>query len=271
MIETGLNISSNALPSERGNRVRVVLYSNSPNARTIFARVKQADRQGNIIFSTQQIPISAGEDQSVGQIILTDGYLLEVNVWDPNSYQVFCRVFGSVYFQQGDVFGQETAFPLITGFVGGGRPLIWPIMPSESNNDIKLEPKIETWPTPAAGGDATFTSDANEVVRIIGGQFVLTTGVAVANRTLYLDQETITLQFSRSFARTTIPASTQRTIELWRGPNLPTDSADRFFIPIPETGLLGTFIGVIGALQLQAADQISDVNIIMERHVVAEA
>lgn len=258
-------VAGNAMPTTRANKLRVVVDQIDLTNR-VYCRVRQILPFGEVVSSLYEIDYSNTLGAQAKVIDLTDGYLLDVSIWEASFPSRIGQIFASVWFQDGSTFNASQALLLTSGYLAGGKPLRWPYDTPQGTNQIQMEPVLEQTAAPAAGNDWGFSPNINAKVQLQGGRFSLDTSVAVANRRSGITVSTASTIIYRSVARTAQPASTSWEYILWLGSALPDDVAPTIFIPLPEIGPLIEMDIASFSTNLQAADQYSQADLCFNQH-----
>lgn len=259
-------IAGEAIPTSRSDKLRVLVV-NTVASGTVYIRIVQVDGRGEISYTTERIAAASAGQQVAATYSLTDGFLISVDIYTDNETSPWGRIWAEAYFQRGDVFNFNTAFPLIAGYVGKHASVRWPIDRPKSVADIVPDFQIVNGAAPAAGENPFFFDDTFYFTELFWASFTLTASAAVANRrvrVLIYAQGSIT---SVTESRIDQTASQTRTYYLWQGPNMPADFDTRIFIPFPDLPAVSELGVETLTSGLDIADQFSFIQVGVTRRV----
>lgn len=265
MLQHNVAIAGEAIPVSNGERLRVVTYKTG-NSATVFIRITQLRKDGQVIRTVERIDPNGTTLQTVTIVILTEGYLLAVDAYTSDELDPVGRIFVNVFLQYGDVFSFDTAFPLVSGYIGQLGAIRWPIDRPHNVNEGVFETESPAVTPPAAGVEFDYQEEEYFSGRIIGGFLDFTTDATVANRTVEFIFWTLGFPLIKVISRSVQAANLNRRYNLWRGPNIPTDASDQIYIPIPDFEFANTFGLTTVTQNFQAGDVFEDAVLRVQRH-----
>lgn len=232
-LEPNIALAASAIPISRGERLRVLVYKTG-NTATVYIRAITVDLAGNLVPNVEAIDPNGDDLQTLFLMPLTDGYLVSVDAYTTDELDLVGRIFVDVQLQYGDNSNPTNRFPLVSGYVGQLGAIRWPIDRPHNVNEGNFEMQSISIPDVGVGNNINWTDEIYFSGRILAGTMTVIASAAVANRVGVFMFRTNGTSLIRVVSRTTITASQQKLIQFWRGPNLPADTGNYIYIPIPE-------------------------------------
>lgn len=260
--------STNAIPTENGDNIRVLIYTTRVAATPIVVLINQLLADGSIVRTVEQFNADNAPFPADKTIALTEGLLLGIQVYTTTNSvrrgEVFCRV----ELQTGSLANADGLTPLTTGYLSGGNILNFPISQPESALSGEGASFSIVGADPALGADIEQDFDANAYTDLLAGEFTLIADGTVANRTVVVTIQSSGVVVAILNARTVQTAGQTRVYQLWFGENLPADTTTRFFIGLPAKLPPGQMSVFVTATNLQAGDNFNAPSFVVRQLII---
>lgn len=225
-----------AIPIERGQKLRVAITTFSAGASTLLLRWITQLPDGRLTQNTFVLDVPASATAFPFLFQLDYGLLVHFSLGRADSSLNAQAVLAQVSILNGDVDTPESITQILSGYPRNDKPLTWPVLDPTAIDPINAITSKAVGTIPAAGTEIFDVFNSNNYIELLGGNATLDTSATVANRTVtfnFNNQVGVPLPVK---SRTVQTASTSWTYFFWLGPNLPADdaTAGTIYIPIPE-------------------------------------
>lgn len=262
MTDNDALVSASAIPVSVDSRLRITLWTSLAGNASAIINVKQLDEAGQLISTPQEIQFSSAGSPNRTLINLTTGLLVSVSVFVTTSQVPLGTVFALIELQQGSLASVDQLLPLTSGYLTTNSVLNYPLNEPRAQADIPIDTQTITITPPANGTDLFHIFDTNAKTQLLGANISLITSAAVANRLFIFRLKDTNGELYLLTSRTVQPANVSFTYNLWPGPNLPADTAERIYISIPDTISIKSLEIDTIITNLQAADAWNSVTLI---------
>jgi hypothetical protein len=266
-------LSANAIPLTRNSQLRVSIRNITGAAQTYVVLVKTIDETGKLINAAYELSLGTSSLPNVQLYPLTNGFLISAQVKALNPLLIRTGVYVTLELQSGSPTTTDNTniLPLTSGYVDYTKPLGYPLSQPESSLSGLGDVVNLSTANPAAGAEIAAPVAVNQLYQPLGAGFVLTTSAVAATRTVNIRYDVNSATVALIPSRTNQGTFTTVTYLLWRGPNLPTDTTTRIYIPIPDAFKGVAAIWNTVTTNIQAGDQFSAISTQIERWQIPTA
>lgn len=255
MNNTDSLLTSNAIPVDVSNELRIDVWTFLPTAQQLYVRYLIEQPDGQLIDSLESFTAQYSNFPTTKRFPLAANRLISVMVWSDTAALQYGQMFTRIGVQTGNVNDIQFNTILTSGYIAGGRAIHFPNQQPESSDQGRGTARDYAITDPAAGAEISNGINADLTVKIIGGSFLLVADANAANRTVAFSYQTDANELARVTSRTVQTAGQTRNYILWHGPNIPADIGTYIYLPMPDdwTGNELQFFTVTA--NIQAGDQ----------------
>lgn len=261
MTESRTLLTSNAIPLDRGFRLRLSFVNTKDDPQPVAVRYLIESPDGSVLDSYEEFNVPGNTTPSEFFTYVTNGQLVSATVTPVTDPIVFGELFCKIDLVRGQVVDGSSVIPLTAGYIDSSAALNYPLSPFADSYESNGATRLLLPTPPAAGAEISTTASDFLDYEILSGSFRLVTSAAVAVRTVTLTTTSASGVVSVVQARTTQLASQTRFYRLWTGPNLPTDVGSQIYLPVNNVGPWNELTFQTTTANIDVADQFSLINL----------
>lgn len=254
-------IAANAIPTTVDSRLLISVNSTYETGEyTVNIRTTTERDDGTISQNFDQI-IAQANGGTILKINPGPGKLIAISAFTVAAGVKYGKLFAVIELLRIIATNDSSRLPIAAGYVTDQDFVSWPLIRPLSPLELQGGTDTATPAQPAAGAELNIILGTIQNTDVIGGKFDLETDATVATRTPVLIISVNGSDIIAVASRTTFLAGVVRTCYLWVGPNLPADTADRLYFPVPNSLLGKNVVIKTQTTNIQAGDQYSAVEI----------